>query len=156
MNGILHTLLDRSPLFLLLLLTVFVFVLAYTRRLPPIWDIKLMLSTVNDKGGQILLLVSLSCWFFSVAMKMFYFAIQKVADKSLTPDNAVLLMGLTFVTGTAFGGSFGAFLKTLDGGNDIQRRAVNTEDAVRKIATEVVSTSAAQADKIPPAGTEKT
>jgi hypothetical protein len=90
-------------------------VLAIANKLPAVESIRRLMSALDDRGGNIVVLVALTVWFFAQAIYMFYYAINMIGSGKIDGKDAVLLMGLQFVTGVAFGGSFGALLKTLNG-----------------------------------------
>ena len=83
--------------------------------------VKDAVSFLNSKGGNILVLLALTVFFFKSAMEMYYRMIYMIASKAITPDNAVAINGWTFVTGVAFGGAFAALLKSL-GGEEPQQK----------------------------------
>lgn len=92
----------------------------YLARIGRTPEPKVMRETVailNTKGGNILLLAVFSIYFFSKAMQFFYHAIALVSEKKISPENAVLMMGVAFVTGTAFGGAFSSLVSVLSGEN---------------------------------------
>ena len=90
-------------------------VLIYTKRAPSVSSIREFVDIFSDRGGVIVMLGALSIYFFISAMRLFYVAITLMGDNKLDPQNSIILMGIQFVTGTAFGGSFGAMLKTMNG-----------------------------------------
>lgn len=107
-------------LIFVLILTLWLLLVKWGRH-PSISDILSIVSVVNSRGGNILVLGGISLYFFTTAVRMFQFSLHEVAEKRLTPDNAVLMMGLQFVTGVAFGGAFGAMLKAMTGGDSSSR-----------------------------------
>ena len=83
-----------------------------------------LVAILNTKGGNIILLAFFSMAFFYSSMQMFYFGLNLIVDKKISPENAVLLMGIAFVTGSAFGGAFGALITMLSGeGRSAERQA---------------------------------
>jgi hypothetical protein len=84
-------------------------------RLPTMSSFKEFVDSINTGGGHLLMLFLLTVWFFIAAMRV-YFRILMLPDEVFTKQNAVVMLGLTFVTGTAFGGAFSALLKTMSGG----------------------------------------
>lgn len=90
-------------------------ILMLSRRAPEISTVRTFLDMVSDRGGVIVLLGGMSLYFFISAMRFFYVALDLMIEKKLDAQNAIVLMGIQFVTGTAFGGSFGAMLKTMNG-----------------------------------------
>jgi hypothetical protein len=105
-------------LFLLISTIAFAFL---KHRLPELHSLRTIVGMLNDRGGNILVLVLLSTWFFSTAVQMFYWALNKMSAKTLLPENAILLMGFQFVCGVAFGGAFGALLKSMTGSDSSSR-----------------------------------
>jgi hypothetical protein len=130
---------NRDLIVLLFIFATFV-ALAYLRRLPEPWVIKHYFSALNDRGGNILVLVLMSAWFFSVSVRIFYYAFELLSKKQLDPDNAILLMAVQFVTSSAFGGSFGALLKTMTG-SDSNARGTDGTPGSRSTTTTVTSAS---------------
>lgn len=92
-----------------------IFALVWSKRLPSIQGLIDCANVLNTKGGNLLLLAMMSGWFFWEALKLNYHLIYMVSNHQITADNAIALQGITFVTGTAFGGAFGAFLKGMSG-----------------------------------------
>ena len=91
------------------------------KKLPEPWTIKHYLSALNDRGGNILVLAFGSAWFFSVSVKTFFHFVNLIVEKKLEPDNAIVLMGVQFVSSSAFGSCFGALLKTMTGSDSMTR-----------------------------------
>ena len=104
----------RLDFYIIFLVLVYTF-LKTINKLPAVESIRRLMSALDDRGGNIAVLVALTVWFFAQAIYMFYFAINMIGANKIDGKDAVLLMGLQFVTGVAFGGSFGALLKTLNG-----------------------------------------
>lgn len=108
-----------------LVISLFVFmvfvIMGWNHRLPEPWAVKQYISALNDRGGNIVVLVIMTVWFFSVSVKIFYYAFDLLSQKRLDADNAILLMAVQFVTSSAFGGSFGALLKTMTGSDSMAR-----------------------------------
>lgn len=89
-------------------------ILVFTKKMPAMNSFKNFVDTVNSAGGHILLLAIFSIYFFKVAMQFFYNALN-LPDEIITKRDAILMTGIAFVTGTAFGGAWGALLKTMTG-----------------------------------------
>jgi len=106
--------LTRFDVYFIVLLVGFV-VLKIFKQLPDVEGFRKLISAADDKGGNILLLAGFSAWFFSVAVGMFYYAYNMIGEKKIDGKDAIMLMGLSFATGTAFGGAFSAMLKTMTG-----------------------------------------
>lgn len=90
-------------------------IMIFLKRFPDALRLRSLIAILDDRGGNILVLMLMSGWFFSASLRLFYFAFTLMAQKNLSADNAILLMALQFVTGAAFGGAFGAMLKTMHG-----------------------------------------
>jgi hypothetical protein len=105
---------SRWDFYVIFIVAVFVF-LTVIDKLPAVESIRRFISTLDDRGGNIVVLVVFSGWFFTVSIRLFYYAIGLIADNKIDAKDAILMMALTWVTGSVFGGSFGALLKTLNG-----------------------------------------
>jgi len=120
-------------------LVVFVLVwllLQLTGKGPKMQSMRDFVNLINTRGGNILLLAAFGWYFFNVSMRLFYHTIALMAAKQLDTQNAVALMALQFCTTSAFGGAFGAMLKTMTG-SDGQSR---TTDILADPDTRVVTT----------------
>lgn len=95
--------------------------LLLSRRLPAMESFERLVHLLDSRGGNIALLSVLTWMFFLSGMRLIYRLLEMVSNKTLTPENAIAQVGLVFVTGTAFGGAFGALLKTLTGTNSAGR-----------------------------------
>lgn len=131
---------STRDMIVLLFIFLTLVVLAVMRRLPEPWMVKHYVSAVNDRGGNIIVLCLMSAWFFSVSVRIFYYAFDLLSQKKLDPDNAILLMAVQFVTSSAFGGSFGALLKTMTG-SDSSARGTDGTPGSRSTTTTVTSAS---------------
>jgi len=84
-------------------------------RMPKVKSVTDLVHAINSRGGNIVVLSASSVYFFSHSIRLFYFLLDMSKDGKIGQDNAFALMALQFVTSTAFGGSFGALLKTMTG-----------------------------------------
>ena len=87
----------------------------WTRQTPNVNSVRLFSEMLNSRGGNILLLAGLTVYFFHHALKLFYVILQQVQAGTLKENNAVALMGIQFVTTTAFGGFSGSLLTMMQG-----------------------------------------
>lgn len=110
----LYTLNNRDALLLLLFVVLWV-ALIWTRRAPTADSWRAFVNVLDSRGGNILILLGGTIYSFRAAMRLFYHAIDLVVEGKLGKDDAILLMALTFVTGTVFGQFSGALMKTLHG-----------------------------------------
>jgi hypothetical protein len=97
------------------LFALLVFALIWGKRMPSIQGLIDCANILNSKGGNLLLLALMSAGFFWSAVHFAYYLIELMVNKTLTADNAIALSTFNFVTGTAFGGAFGALLKGMSG-----------------------------------------
>lgn len=129
---------DLLPLVALALFALFL----WRDKLPSIATVQQFVGIANGRGGNIVVLVGFSVWFFHTAMGFFYRTLEMIAAKQLDVQNAVLMMALQFVMGTAFGGAFAALLKTMTG-SDSGARATDVTAANGKthVATTLTQTT---------------
>jgi hypothetical protein len=105
---------SRADVYLFALIAVYVF-LSLRNKLPAVESIRRIVSALDDRGGNIVVLAIFSGWFFLAGMHAFYFALNLISQGKIDAKDAILMMFVTWLTGSAFGGSFGAMLKTLNG-----------------------------------------
>jgi hypothetical protein len=126
--------------FLIIWLT---FMLWY-KLLPSINSFQTFADVINSRGGNIVLLSSMALYFFYHSIRIFYLLID--LSKPISPegkayiaqDNAFALMGLQFVTSSAFGGAFGALLKTMTGESSKSRGSDTPGTTVTATSTTVL------------------
>jgi hypothetical protein len=90
-------------------------ILAAKHLLPSISSLQGFADLLNSKGGNILVLLILSLLFFETGVRMIYWCLERAIEGKLNADNAVMMMGVTFITGSCFGGSFSSMLKVMSG-----------------------------------------
>lgn len=88
-------------------------VLLWANKLPHVKGIKYLLSALNDAGGHIFVLLILTLVTFYASLHLFYHAIDLIVNKRIAEENGVMMMGLTWASGQAFGLFAGALLKTM-------------------------------------------
>lgn len=98
-------------------------VLNYLNLLPDIASVQKLIGIMNDRGGNLVQLLFLTIYFFKWSVWFFIYSMNKVENGNLTKDDTIMIMAITFVTGTAFGGAWGAFLKTMTGTDSQTRHA---------------------------------
>lgn len=86
-------------------------------KLPTTESIQALATITATKGGNIIILVIMAMAFFFAGMRLIYYCLSLSIDGKLSTDNAVMMLAITFVTGTAFGATLGALLKTMTGEN---------------------------------------
>lgn len=141
--------LTMYDLAIIIVVVVCAMYLQVSKRGPTMSSMREFVNLTNTRGGNIFILGAFSVWFFSAAMRLFYHAFAMLAAKSLTADDAILLMGLQFVTGGAFGASFGSMLKTMTG-SDGQSRATDLNGDSSRSTTVTTTASATPAPPPPP------
>jgi len=94
---------------------VILLLLIFSDRIPSIGTIREFVEIINTRGGNIMLLAFFVWIFFRSAM-LFIYHVMALAEMPGPVDKAqaVITSGLGFVTGSAFGGAFGALLKTMN------------------------------------------
>lgn len=120
--------------------------LAYRRVLPSIGAVQDLANVVNTKGGNILVLFVLTLIFFFTGIGLIYWSLNRMLEGKLSADNAVLMMGLSWILGTAFGGSFSSMLKVMSG-DDPKPPPGTSTISTASVATVPVN-SKADAEKI--------
>lgn len=102
------------PIFAFTLLFVF---LLWHKKLPTVESIQGLATVSATKGGNIIILMVMAFSFFFAGMRLIYYCLGLSVDGKITVDNAVMMLAISFVTGTAFGNVMGALLKTMTGEN---------------------------------------
>jgi hypothetical protein len=106
---------QRVDVLLVILFFVAIVALALAKKLPTVQGFSDFVHVLNTPGGLILVLGIMTMVFFEAAIRMFYHCIYLVTQGKLDEKSAVLMMGIQFVTGAAFGGAAGVLYKTMDG-----------------------------------------
>lgn len=91
-------------------------------KMPAVHSWHQFLESFNSRGGNILILGGLSMFFFVQSMRLFYQVIDMAKAGVIKQDNAFILMALQFTTSSAFGGAFGAMLKTMTSDSGVSRK----------------------------------
>jgi hypothetical protein len=90
-------------------------IMVFTNKLPSMASFKDFADTINSAGGHIIILSIFSGWFFVSAMRFFFHSFS-LPDEIITKHDALVMNAVSFLTGTAFGGAWGALIKTMSGG----------------------------------------
>jgi Na+/phosphate symporter len=118
---------------LLLFWATFV-VMQWYGKLPKIQSIHDLVDLMNSRGGNLLILTIMVGGFFHAAMVLYFHVMSLYERKLITPDNALVSIGWSFVTGTAFGGAFGALLNAMSGSAS-KSRATDKQNGEEPTAT---------------------
>jgi hypothetical protein len=102
------------PIALLIVLWAF---MQWHQKLPSTESIQNLATVLATKGGNIMILTGMGFVFFFAGLRLIYYCLSLSIDGKVSTDNAVMMLAITFVTGTAFGGTQGALLKTMTGEN---------------------------------------
>ena len=102
------------PVALLIVLWAF---MQWHQKLPSTESIQNLATVLATKGGNIMILAGMGFVFFFAGLRLIYYCLSLSIDGKVSTDNAVMMLAITFVTGTAFGGTQGALLKTMTGEN---------------------------------------
>jgi hypothetical protein len=97
------------------LLILVYLILVFSNKLPSMASFKDFADTINSAGGHIILLSIFSGWFFISAMRFFFHSLS-LPDEVITKHDALVMNAVSFLTGSAFGGAWGALIKTMSGG----------------------------------------
>jgi uncharacterized membrane protein len=131
---------DRYDIvFVLLGMAILYAVLAWRKSLPSTDAIHFAVEMLNTKGGIILLLWITSMIFFAVGIKLVYWGVNMMLDNKLSGDNALILSAFNWITGAAFGGAFGAMIKTMTGEEVPKNRTSLTLDSTESQPTLTVN-----------------
>lgn len=103
-------------------------VMQWHRKLPTIDSLHALAEVVNSRGGNILVLIGLTVFFFMVSVKLFYKVIDFEVGGYIKQDDAFVLMALQFVMGTMTGGFSAALLKTMNGESSRSRATDRSDD----------------------------
>lgn len=106
--------LTRFDIFFIICILVWV-VLKWNDLLPEIENVQKVVDLVNHRSGFLLVLLSVSVYYFNWSIKLFFVAIDLI-HKGQDTQGIVTLM-INYVTGQAFGGAWGAFLASATGTN---------------------------------------
>ncbi len=114
--------------------------LGWADKLPTTPQLQDIMTILNSRGGNILVLSILTVYFFWRSEHMYYVVLAQIQSNSLTSDNGIALNGLSFDTGVA-SAAFGALLKTmspdsnttLNSNTQTQTKTQKTEEVVAKV-----------------------
>ena len=88
---------------------------AYLKTYPSMDSLERLANLLNSKGGNILMLAFMSLFFFLIGVRFLYWTVERIIEGKLTADNAVVSLGVSWITGAAFGGAFSSMLKSMTG-----------------------------------------
>ena len=92
-------------------------VLYVLKRLPGIAAFGEFARIADTHGGNIAILAILTVFFFCVSLGFLYYVVDLLEDHTITPDNTMVLLILNWLTGSAFGTTLGALVKTMNSEN---------------------------------------
>jgi len=101
--------------FVTLMLLLTVGVLARFHVAINVEKVAALVELANTKGGIILLLWFTSMAFFLAGMRLIYWSVNMMIDGKISADNALVVACFSWVSGSAFGGTIGAMIKTMTG-----------------------------------------
>lgn len=118
-------------------------------KLPSIHSFRILLTSVNSKGGNILLLFALSVFFFVTGIKFVYWTIERMLEGKLTADNAIVAQGFNWISGAAFGMVLSAGLKAMTGdGGQNRSTDITGPGTVTKSTSTTETSSATKTDAV--------
>jgi hypothetical protein len=98
-----------------LIMLVALLLLMVTKRLPTPEGFEHFLTSLNSKGGNILILSFFTYVSLQQTIRWLYHIIEMVELHHLNESNAIATLGIQFLTTTAFGMFAGALISTLTG-----------------------------------------
>jgi hypothetical protein len=99
----------------LIAFVVIALTLIFMKRGPTMKAFQDFVDTINTAGGHIVILTIFTGWFFVSAMRFFFHTLG-LPDEVITKHDAIIMNAVSFLTGSAFGGAWGALIKTMSGG----------------------------------------
>jgi hypothetical protein len=121
------TTIDRYDiLFVLLGMLIVYLTLAWRKSLPSTSGLHDLVDLVNTKGGIIIVLWVTSMIFFGVGMKVLFWSTNRMIEGKISTDNAMVLTCFNWISGSCFGGAFGAMIKTMTG-DDLRHLTRSTD-----------------------------
>jgi len=85
------------------------------KLLPSMQSLKDFVDAFNSAGMHIVLLSAFSAWSVMIAVRYIYHVLT-LPQETLTKGEAMIAVGISFVTGQLSGQFIGALLKTMSGG----------------------------------------
>lgn len=122
----------------LIAIAVVVAILSLANKLPTTPQLQDVMTILNSRGGNILVLAMLTVYFFYRAEHMYYVVLAQIQASSITADNGIALNGLSFDTGVA-SAAFGALLKTMSPDSSTVLNS-NTQSSTTKTSEVVAKT----------------
>ena len=128
--------LDRLDIFIAIaVFLITVIALRLTKNQVSTQGFQEVASSMNTKGGNVLVLAVMSMFFFVATMWLAFVVIQDIKAGTLREDNAIALMALQFCMNSAFSACLGAMLKTMTG----ESPSTPSGTSMTKIVTETKS-----------------
>jgi len=141
---------DRWDILIVIVVAVAVYMtMAYRRVLPSVSSIQELATVVNTKGGIVIVLGSMSSFFFVITIWLIYVIIQDLKSHSLREDNAIVLLALQFCMNNAFSLCLGAMLKTMTGENPVLPGTTTTTIATSPVEPKTATTSTTTVSTVP-------
>lgn len=115
-------------------------------KTPSVSSLQDLASAINSRGGNIIVLLGLTLIFHLTGMRFIYYVIGQIELGKVTASDAIVALGVTYITGTCFGGAFGALLKTMTGESS---KARSTDDRNGDGGTTTVKTTVQKPGQVP-------
>lgn len=87
---------------------------SFLKLWPNIDSLTRLVDMINTKGGNIIILMWLSVYFYHDTMAAYWSVVELIKSGTIASDNGIALNALTF-SSTAFGAVSGALLKVMSG-----------------------------------------
>lgn len=113
----------------------------WKKKLPSTSSMHEFFAAMNSKGANIMVLLGMTLFFFVTGIKFIYWTVEKLAEKTITPDNAIIGQGFNWISGAAFGMTLSSMLKAMTGESG-KARATDILKSPDAIVTTVTNTLA--------------
>lgn len=114
---------------------------------PNIDSLTRLVDMINTKGGNIILLMWLSVYFYHDTMAAYWSVVELIKGGTIASDNGIALNALTF-SSTAFGAVSGALLKVMSG--EESKPPVGMSDMTRTTRSTLPVETTPPTDPAPP------
>ena len=100
---------------MVLIFVLILCVMIWYNKLPPVSSLRDFVNIWNSRGGNILMLIYLTVYALRVSMRLIYHFVDLISEGKLDEKSAIMMVAVSFVTGSVFGLFSGALIKTMTG-----------------------------------------
>ncbi len=98
-----------------LIFVLILVVMIWNNKLPAVSSVRDFVNIWNSRGGNILMLIYLTVYALRVSMRLIYHFVDLISEGKLDEKSAIMMVAVSFVTGSVFGLFSGALIKTMTG-----------------------------------------